>query len=81
MPKASLLDDVTAGIRDRRCQKIWIDVLPPDIATEVRDIKTRWKSGKLATTKTALARSLATALQARGVSIGNSGVLRWLEKT
>lgn len=82
MAKApSLLDDVTAGLRDRRGPTSWVDTLPPDLAAEVRDIKARWKSGKMATTKTALAHSLAKVLTARGVTIGHSGVLRWLEKT
>ena len=82
MAKApSMLDDVTAGLRDRRGPQTWVDTLPPDIAAEVRDIKAKWQSGKLATTKTALSHSLAKVLTARGVNIGHSGVLRWLEKT
>jgi hypothetical protein len=81
MAKASsLLDEVKATLSSRRGPTSWIDSLPVGLADEVAAIKAQWLDGKLATTKTALARSLAKGLQDRGVPIGFSGVVRWLEK-
>jgi hypothetical protein len=77
---SSLLDEVKANLKDRRGPASWIDLLPADLAAEAIAIKAQWRDGKLATTKTALAHSLAKGLQARGVNIGHSGVTRWLEK-
>lgn len=81
MPKASssLLDDVKATLPRRRGFAPWYEVLPPDLAREVADIKSKWLAGELTTTKSALAKSLASALAARGVVIGRMGVTRWLE--
>jgi len=81
MPKmSSLLDEVKANLKDRRGPVTWTESLPADLADEVKSLKAQWRDGKLATTKTALGHSLAKALQARGVNIGHSGVIRWLEK-
>jgi hypothetical protein len=77
---SSLLDDVRATLKDRRGPATWIDLLPADLANELKSLKAQWCEGKLATTKTALGHSLAKALQARGVNIGHAGVTRWLEK-
>jgi hypothetical protein len=81
MAKASsLLDEVKATLSCRRGPAVWIDSLPADLAAEVKAIKAQWRDGKLATTKNALGHSLAKGLQARGVTIGPQGVLRWLER-
>jgi hypothetical protein len=77
---SSLLDEVKANLKDRRGPVSWADSLPDDLAAEAQAIKDQWREGKLATTKTALAHSLAKGLQARGVNIGQSGVVRWLER-
>lgn len=77
---SSLLEDVQSQLKDRRGPVTWIEALPAELANEVKSLKAQWRDGKLATTKTALGHSLAKALQARGVNIGHSGVIRWLEK-
>jgi len=81
MPKVkTLLDDVKAGLNDRKGTLTWFELLPPDVAEEVAAIKEAWRAGTLATTKTALGHSLARVLTARGIEIGHAGVIRWLEK-
>jgi hypothetical protein len=81
MAKAkTLLDDVRAGLKDRKGTLTWFELLPPDVAEEVSSVKAAWRDGSLATTKTALAHSLAKVLSTRGIEIGYAGIIRWLEK-
>jgi hypothetical protein len=79
--RATLLDEVRSGLKDRKGTLTWFEILQPDVRAEVSAIKREWLGGNIATTKTALARSLAKALTARGIQIGHAGVIRWLEKT
>lgn len=78
-PKGSLLEAVKATLPSRKGFAPWYATLPPDLSSEVEEIKRQWLAGELATTKSALAKSLANALTARGVVIGRMGVTRWLE--
>jgi hypothetical protein len=80
MPKPTLLDDVQAGLNDRKGTLTWFELLPPEVAKEVAAIKAAWRDGTLVTTKTALGHSLSKALTARGIEIGYAGVIRWLER-
>jgi hypothetical protein len=80
MKKASLLDDVKAGIGARRGEVPWYLKAPKAVMEELDSIKRAWLDGQIATTKTQLAFSISRALKSRGISIGHSGVLAWLEK-
>jgi hypothetical protein len=80
MKKASLLDDVKAGLVTRRGHAAWYESLDSEIRAELEGIKAAWLAGSLVATKTNLARRLSDVLQARGVKIGIQGVLAWLEK-
>jgi len=76
----SLLNDVKARLPTRRGFAPWYELLPRETAAEVIEIKRQFRTGELATTKSALADSLSKALKARGIDIGHMGVLRWLER-
>lgn len=78
--KRALLDDVLGTLPTERGVKPWYETVPPDLAEELRIIKEQWLSGKLPATKTGLGYTLSRALKSRGVTIGHSGVIRWLER-
>lgn len=75
-----LLEDVKETLPARRGFAPWYEKLPADLLAEIVDVKRQWQSGKLPATKTALGASLSKALAARGVRIGQLGVIRWLEQ-
>ncbi len=75
----SLLDVTRQQIPLHRGFLPWYDKLPAELQREADAVKSAFLAGTLGT-KTATAVALASALQKRGVRIGRSGVLRWLEK-
>lgn len=79
-PASSLLDDVRATLQARKGPPPWYETLPAALKAEIDAIKADWKGGRLQATKTSLSVSISKALAARGVKIGHSGVIRWLEK-
>jgi hypothetical protein len=80
MAKArSLIEDVAGDLPRRKGFRPWYETLPADISEECVAIKAAWKEGRMGT-KTGLARALSKNLRARGIEIGQLGVIRWLEK-
>ena len=78
--KPSMLEEVKAGLPNRKGFAPWYETLPNDLRDEVEEIRRLWHTGTLATTKTALGMQLSKVLASRGVNIGHSGVIKWLEK-
>jgi hypothetical protein len=78
--KPSLLEEVKAGLPTRKGFAPWYETLPADLRDEIEEIRRMWHTGTLTTTKTALGMQLSKSLNSRGVTIGHSGVIKWLEK-
>lgn len=80
MAKArSLLDEVKDTLPSGRGPRTWYHALPDDIRSECDQIKAAYKAGAMGT-KTGLSAALSKALKARGIDIGHSGVITWLER-
>ena len=75
----SLLDEVENNIPKSKGFAPWYEKLPDDIREECEQIKAAWQAGRLGT-KTGLANALSRSLKSRGIGIGCSGVIKWLEK-
>lgn len=81
--KSSLLDQIASDLPSRGPLPI-MERLPADLAAEMNEVRAAWRAGdeKLAkATKTGLGRLIAKHLRARGVSIGEEAVVRWLQES
>ena len=80
MAKAkSLVDEVRSALPTGRGPQTWYDRLPDDVRSECDQIKAAFHAGEMGT-KTGLGFALARVLKTRGVYIGHSGVISWLER-
>ena len=77
-----LLDDVRRAVSDaRHGPATWYERLAPEHRAELDAIKAEWKAGKLGSRRKTLARALAANMRSRGISsVGEQGVIAWLEK-
>lgn len=58
----------------------WFQRIPPEVLAELEALKREHREGKLAGTRTGLARTISNELLARGLStIGPQGVIAWLK--
>lgn len=58
----------------------WFQRIPREVLAELEAIRQEFRDGKLAGTKTGLARTISNELLARGLSnIGPQGVIEWLK--
>lgn len=83
MAKTSLLEQVAGEIPSKGPRPI-MDRLPADVAAEMREVRDAWRDGdpKLAkATKTGLGKLICKHLRARGVTIGDEAVIRWLTES
>lgn len=78
----SLADAIRAAVpavvrRSRR----WDELLDADTLADLKAVRDDWRSGRLAGSKTSIAKVIASELNARGLSeIGVQGVLSWLAR-
>lgn len=78
--RPTLLDQVAGEIPCKGPRPI-MERIPAPLADEMREVRDAWKSGdpKVAkATKTGLGKIIAKHLRARGVTIGDDAVIRWL---
>lgn len=84
-PKRTLLDEVLAEL-PRKGFVPWYERLDADTHRELAEIRRRFWAGELknedgrSPTKTGLAYLLSKKLASRGIHIGNTGVVQWLER-
>jgi hypothetical protein len=79
-PLSSVVDDVLANIA-RRAPQAWYELIAPEHAGTVREIRDAWAAGKLGAKKYPAARGISKYLSDQGIAkVGPQGVLRWLEK-
>jgi len=80
MAKArSLVDEVKSSLPSGRGPLTWYDRLSPEMRDECDKIKAAFRAGEMGT-KTGLGFTLARVLKSRGIDIGHSGVISWLER-
>ena len=78
--RPSLAEAIRAAVPPvSRRSVCWWERLPADTLAELEAIREEWRSGRLAGSKSALARAIAEQLNARGISdVGKQGVTTWL---
>jgi len=78
--KPSLTEDICRGVAEvKKGPASWFTKLTPDIQQELTQVRADFLSGKIEGTRTALARSIHTALSGRGlITVSRSEVMRWI---
>jgi len=63
----------------RKGPESWFSKLPPDVQQELTQVRAEFLAGQIEGTRTALARSIHTALSGRGlITVSRSEVMRWI---
>ena len=78
MAKPVLLDDVLANL-PQRTRTSFADVLPPEILAELEEIRSEFRAGRIAATKTGLGKAISKSLATRGINAHQGTVTRWLD--
>ena len=78
--RGSLSDAIRAAVPSMvRRSTCWWERIDAETLAELEAIREEWRSGRLAGSKSALARAIADQLNARGLSdVGKQGVTSWL---
>ena len=80
--RPSLAEAIRAAVPPKpgRCRPWWQKISPAHLA-EVESIRDEWRAGRLAGTKSGVAKAMAKELNDRGISdVGIQGVIAWLGK-
>jgi hypothetical protein len=83
-PKASFLDCVMAGAETLSQQKllVWEDRVLPEHRAAMDEIRSAWRSGKIAGPLARIAKLISEELAKRNIAtVGPQGVISWLKRT